>query len=107
MSLGMKPRQVVRLVVMEAALLGLVGALVGAALGSAITLYYASVGMDFASWAEGAAALGMTTTVAYPKLTAANLVVSNISVLFVVMLVALYPAVHAARLRPVEAIRHV
>ena len=107
MSLGMKPRQVIRLVVLEAALLAVVGILIGGAIGSAFTLYYASAGMDLASWAEGAAAIGMTSTVAYPKLTALNLGLSSLAVLFVVMLVSLYPAVHAARLRPVEAIRHV
>ena len=103
----MKPRQVVRLVVLEAALLAVVGILIGGAIGSAFTLYYASAGMDLASWAEGAAAVGMTSTVAYPKLTALNLGLSSLAVLIVVLLVSLYPAVHAARLRPVEAIRHV
>ncbi len=107
MSLGAKPRQVVWLVVQEAALLGLVSMAIGGLIGCALTLYYASAGMDFSAWAEGAAAIGMTTTVAYPKLTAANLVLSNLSVLAVVMIVSLYPAVRAARLRPVEAIRHV
>jgi ABC-type lipoprotein release transport system permease subunit len=34
-------------------------------------------------------------------------VLSNLSVLAVVVLVGLYPAMHASRLRPVEAIRHV
>ncbi len=107
MSLGMKPRQVVRLVVMEAFLLGAVGVVFGGLLGSALTLYFEAVGMDFGAWAEGAAALGLTTTVTYPKLTAANLILSNSSVLLVVVLVALYPALHAARLEPVEAMRHV
>lgn len=107
MSLGMKPRQVVKLVMEEAALLGLVGVAIGGLLGSALTLYYASAGMDFGAWAQGAAALGMTTTEAFPKLTAANLVLSAVSVLAVVMLVSLYPAVRASRLRPVDAVRHV
>ena len=107
MSLGMKPRQVVRLVVLEAAVLGLVSVLIGGVLGSAVTLYFAETGMDLADWAEGAAALGMTTTVVAPKLTWANVVLSNLSVLVVVMLVSLYPALHAARLQPVEAVRHV
>jgi ABC-type antimicrobial peptide transport system permease subunit len=43
----------------------------------------------------------------YTRLTAANVVISNLAVLAVVVLVGLYPALHASRLRPVEAIRHV
>jgi ABC-type lipoprotein release transport system permease subunit len=107
MALGMKPRQIVRLVIQEAAFLGLVGIAVGGLLGSATTLAFAASGMDLSGYAEGAAAIGMTSTVVYPKLTTANVVLSNLSVLAVVMLVALYPALRAARLQPVEAIRHV
>jgi putative ABC transport system permease protein len=107
MALGTKPRQIIKLVVEEAFLLALVGAVIGSAIGVAASVYFASEGMNLSAWAEGAAALGMTSTVVYTKLTAANVVLSNLSVLAVVMLVGLYPAMHASRLRPVEAIRHV
>lgn len=107
MALGTKPRQIVKLVVQEAFVLGLVGVVIGSLIGVAASLYFATEGMNLSAWSEGAAALGMTTTVVYTKLTTANLVLSNLSVLAVVMLVGLYPAMHAARLRPVEAIRHV
>jgi putative ABC transport system permease protein len=107
MALGTKPRQIVKLVVEEAFVLGLVGVLIGSAIGVTASVYYAAAGMNLSSWSEGAAALGMTSTVVYTKLTAANLFFSNFAVLAVVMLVGLYPALYAARLRPVEAIRHV
>jgi len=107
MALGTKPRQIVKMVVEEAFVLALVGAVIGSAIGISASLYFATEGMNLSAWAEGAAALGMTTTVVYTKLTAANVVISNLAVLAVVVLVGLYPALHASRLRPVEAIRHV
>lgn len=107
MALGTKPRQIIKLVVEEAFVLGLAGVVIGCGIGVAATLYYAAHGMNLSSWGEGAAALGMTSTVVYTKLTAANLFISDFSVLAVVILVGLYPAFYASRLRPVEAIRHV
>jgi putative ABC transport system permease protein len=107
MALGTRPRQVVLLVVLEAVVLAIVGIGVGGTLGSLATLYFARAGIDLSSFAEGAASIGITTTVIRSELTAANVVLSNLAVFVLVVLVALYPAVHAARLRPVEAIRHV
>ncbi len=107
MALGTKPRQIVKMVVEEAFVLALVGAVIGSAIGISASLYFAHHGMNLSAWAEGAAALGMTSSMVYTRLTAANVVISNLAVLAVVVLVGLYPAMHASRLRPVEAIRHV
>jgi ABC-type lipoprotein release transport system permease subunit len=107
MALGAKPRQVVRLVVQEAAVLAVLGAALGAVLGSASTLVFAYAGIDLSGYAEGASALGITTTVIHPQLTPRNLIFSDLSVVAVVLLVAFYPAIKAAGLRPVEAIRHI
>ena len=107
MALGTKPRQVVRLVMQESAALALLGMAIGAGLGSAATILFAHTGIDLSHYAEGASALGITTTVIHPELTPANLIVSGLSVVVVVLLVALYPAIKAAGLKPVEAIRHI
>lgn len=107
MALGTKPRQVVRLVMQESAVLALLGAALGAVLGSAATILFAYTGIDLSSYAAGASALGITTTVIHPVLTPWNVIVSDLSVAFVVLLVAFYPAIKAAGLRPVEAIRHI
>jgi putative ABC transport system permease protein len=107
MALGTKPRQIIKLVVEEALALGLVGIVAGTLIGSALTQYFARHGINLSSFSAGAAALGITTSRVYSELTLANLVYSNLAVFAVVLLVSLYPAFHAARLRPVEAIRHV
>ena len=107
MALGTKPRQIIRLVVAEAFALGLVGIVAGTLIGSALTQYFARQGINLSSFSAGAAAVGITSSRVYSELTIANLFYSNLVVLAVVLLVALYPAVHAAGLRPVEAIRHV
>jgi len=107
MALGTRPRQVVLLVVLEAIVLGAVGSAIGGTIGSLTTLYFAGAGIDLSAFAEGAASIGITTTVVYSDLALANVVFSNLAVFVLVVVVALYPAAHAARLRPVDAIRHV
>ncbi len=107
MALGTRPRQVVVLVVLEVGRPALVGIGVGGTLGSLSTLYFAEAGINLLPFAEGAASIGITTTTLYSKLTVANVVLLILAVFLLVVLVSLYPAVHAARLRPVEAIRHV
>ncbi|HZT33991.1 MAG TPA: ABC transporter permease [Bryobacteraceae bacterium] len=107
MALGTKPGQIVRLVMQESVALALVGVAMGAALGSAATILFAYQGIDLSHYAAGAAALGITTTVIHPELTLRNLIVSDVSVVLVVLVVAFYPAIKAARFRPVNAIRHI
>ncbi len=107
MSLGTKPRQIVGLVMNEALLLGLVGIALGFLLGCGSTLGLATRGVDLSSWAAGTAAIGITSTIVYTKVVIGHVVWGVVAVLGVVLLVALYPAIHASRLEPVQAMRHI
>jgi putative ABC transport system permease protein len=107
MALGTKPGQIVRLVLEEAIGLGLVGVAAGGVLGSAATIFFAKQGINLKAVSAGLAATGITSNVVYTELTAVNLISSSLAVFAVAMVVALFPAIRASRLKPVEAIRYV
>lgn len=108
-SLGLTPGQIRRLVMLEAALLGALSVACGLVLGGLMDLYLVKVGLDF-STADGK---GMdyqgVTLPPYIKgeVSVEGVVVTAAFVLVVCVLASLWPAIRAARLRPVDAMRQV
>lgn len=108
LSLGTTPAKVVSIVMCEAVLLGLVATGVGLALGLAGNHHYASVGIDIEGWVGSDFE---TSGILLPKRLYAHLAPlkafwSAVAVVFLVVAGAVYPALRAARLEPVEALRH-
>lgn len=105
-ALGMRPGQVVALVMLETLLLSAVGVLVGGLLGGGLDLWLVQVGIDLGSWAEGMNFSGMHWE---PVLRGAfrweGVVATVVVVLVVAAIASIWPALRAARLRPVEAMR--
>lgn len=108
MAVGTKPHQVVLLVMMESLWIALVSLLLGGIIGAVATIHFQTHGIDLTRFTGELNVVGTTMSpILYTDLTLNNIVVSCITVLLVTLLVAVYPAVKAARLQPVEAIRYV
>ncbi len=104
MALGLKPWRLGRLVLLETAIMGTLGLVLGALLGGLITSYFAINGFSVPGMEEMAAKFNLPGRI-YPQVSVMTLVLGPAVVFVFTMLAALYPAQRMQRLRPVEALR--
>ncbi|MGD9782256.1 MAG: ABC transporter permease [Kiritimatiellia bacterium] len=104
LALGMPPRQLSRMVYLESVLLIGMGLLVGLAGGVPLAWYYQIQGIDFGINEELTAKYGMSSVI-HPQLEPMVFAWAAGIVLAISLAVAVYPALKAARIRPVEALR--
>lgn len=106
-ALGMKGRQVMSLFLVEGALIGAVGALIGCGLGAALVWAVAQVGLDF-SYASG---MGEVTALMgdrlYPSISLSVIISRGIWVIIIATLASFFPAWQAARREPAQSLHHV
>jgi len=104
-SLGMTERGVLRLFVLEGALVGVVGSLLGAAWGSLLTAHWAEHPLDFSQMLEQTGSNVSVSVLLYtqPSLTVAALCIALGSI--VAVLASIFPARVASRMSPAEAVR--
>ena len=106
MAIGMKNIKMFFMVVLEAAIIGIFGTLIGLASGLLINWPISKIGIDLSLFAEGLNSFGVGAVI-YPTLSFENFIMTLLMILVVSVLGAIYPAYKAIKLDPIYAIRYV
>jgi len=106
MALGIKPRRLALLVLLETFMMALLGLVIGVLLGSLVSTWFAHTGFSYPGMDELAAKFNMPP-VMYPSLNLVSMLLGPVVVFVFCLVAALYPALKLYTLRPVEAMRAV
>lgn len=106
LALGTRPKQIALLVFSECTLMTGVGVLIGNVLGFTMSYINTRVPWDFSSNAEMFEVFGIDPRM-YAEITWENFPICSGIILGLAMLMSLWPAIRAARFKPVDALRHV
>lgn len=106
-ALGLAPRQLVVLVVLESMLLATVATGMGLLMGGVLDYLLVTYGIDFSvDGGKGISMAGMTLDPVIKGLVRPQgIIITVVSVYLVTLVAAIWPAVRAARLEPVQAMR--
>jgi len=105
-ALGVKPRKLASLVMLETALMALIGLVIGLAIGWMIASYLNIAGFHYPGMEEMAEKFNLPDRV-YPSVTFFSMILGPGVVFLFCLLAAVYPALRLFRLQPVEAMRAV
>ncbi|MBI2757048.1 MAG: ABC transporter permease [Chloroflexi bacterium] len=106
-AMGLKPRQIATLFILEGTMVGLVGAAAGVLLGLLINGSFGIVGMDFTQFASVTEYTALISGRVYTSFGLGNIFARAITVLIIATLAAWIPASEAARREPAEALHYV
>ena len=101
-ALGMRPRRIVRSVLIESGIILVIGAVAGTGLSIAVLSLVGLSGIDLSVFAAGFEFAGMSSII-YPEIFIGDVALANVVVISLGLAVSAYPATRAARITPVEA----
>lgn len=104
MSIGMKPRRLVKLMLMESMSMTLAGLMIGVVFGIGCTMLGSVYGISIGDSGEFMAQYGIPERL-YPTLSWASVLVGPILIWVVTFITALIPVIRIPRMSPVEAMR--
>jgi ABC-type lipoprotein release transport system permease subunit len=105
-ALGIRPRKLASLVMLETALMALIGLAIGLLLGWLVALYFNINGFSYPGMEEVAERYNLPGEM-YPSITFGTMMLGPTVVFGFCLLAAIYPALRLFRLQPVEAMRAV
>jgi ABC-type lipoprotein release transport system permease subunit len=103
-ALGVRPRKLAGLVLLETALMALIGLGIGLFFGWLVSLYFNIHGFSYPGMQEVAERYNLPGEM-YPSITFGTMLLGPVVVFGFCLMAALYPALRLFRLRPVEAMR--
>jgi len=106
MALGIKPRRLALLVLLETFLMASLGFLIGMLLGAFVSGYFAQAGFAYPGMDELAAKFNMPPVI-YPSFDLLSIMLGPVVVFIFCLFAAIYPALKLYGLRPVDAMRAV
>jgi putative ABC transport system permease protein len=106
-AMGLKPRQISFLFILEGTLIGLVGVVVGIILGLLINGLLRQVGLDFTQYASLTSYMALISGRVYPTWGVDKLLWRSLIVAIISALAAFYPAHEASQREPADALHYV
>ncbi len=101
-AIGVRPGRLAKILVLESYVITTMGVALGILLGSFVTLYFQTHGIELKGASDLLRQYGLPSRM-FPKLSFLSVAVGSVLVFVITFLTALYPAALAMRIKPVEA----
>jgi ABC-type lipoprotein release transport system permease subunit len=111
LALGSRPLRIIRMIIYEAVLIGLLGVVIGTIFGLAFVVGTSGTGINMASWGgdgqvEDMGYMGLNLPLhVFPKIQSSDIFLGLAAVMVTSLLASIWPAWIAGRLEPMEAMR--
>jgi len=106
-ALGLKPREITILFLLEGTLIGVMGAVIGAVLGTLFVGALSVNGLNYSQFADLTEYTALISGSIYPQLDPLKVVQHAVTVAIIATLAAVIPAIQASQREPAEALHYV